>query len=273
LTGNWQVAWDDLQRLKESIDAKGGATPLQQLQQRVWLIHWSLFVFFNHPKGRDGIIDMFFQPQFINTIQTSCPWILRYLTCAVMANRRRRQQIKDILRVIRHEAHDYSDPITQFVECLYSRFDFEEAKDLLQKCTEVLANDFFLLPTMDDFIENARCFIAETFCKIYSKIDVLALSRYLNMAPEEGEKWIVNLVRDSRIDAKIDFSLNIINVNNAYPTVYQSVIEKTKGLAFKSQVLSAKIDKRQQANLKTQAAARANAVNAAGALEALVEQN
>lgn len=37
---------------------------LQLLQERTWLIHWSLFVFFNHPKGRDLIIDLFlYQPQ------------------------------------------------------------------------------------------------------------------------------------------------------------------------------------------------------------------
>jgi hypothetical protein len=56
-------------RIKEIIDAGGGAlggmglggmgNPLQALQQRAWLIHWSLFVFFNHPKGRDHIIDLF----------------------------------------------------------------------------------------------------------------------------------------------------------------------------------------------------------------------
>lgn len=39
-------------------------SPLQALQQRTWLIHWSLFVFFNHPKGRDNIIELFlYQPQ------------------------------------------------------------------------------------------------------------------------------------------------------------------------------------------------------------------
>lgn len=39
-------------------------SPLQSLQQRTWLIHWSLFVFFNHPKGRDNIIELFlYQPQ------------------------------------------------------------------------------------------------------------------------------------------------------------------------------------------------------------------
>lgn len=194
---------------------------MQQLQQRTWLIHWSLFVFFNHPKGRDGIIDMFFQPQYINTIQTSCPWILRYLTCAVITNRRRRQQIKELLKVICHEAHEFRDPVTEFVQALYVRFDFEESQKLLLECTQVLQNDFFLLGTLDDFVENARCFIAETFCKIHSKIDIKyfwkvnysLLSEYLNMDPSEGEKWIVNLIRDTRVDAKIDFSEVIASFN------------------------------------------------------------
>jgi translation initiation factor 3 subunit E len=36
------------------------ASPLNQLQQRTWLMHWSLFIFFNHENGRNGIIDLFF---------------------------------------------------------------------------------------------------------------------------------------------------------------------------------------------------------------------
>jgi len=64
----------------------------QLLQQRTWLIHWSLFVFFNHAKGRDEIIDLFlYQAPYLNAIQTMCPWILRYLTTAVITNKRRRQ--------------------------------------------------------------------------------------------------------------------------------------------------------------------------------------
>jgi hypothetical protein len=27
----------------------------------MWLMHWSLFVFFNHENGRNSIIDLFFQ--------------------------------------------------------------------------------------------------------------------------------------------------------------------------------------------------------------------
>ena len=40
------------------------STPhLMRLQQRTWLIHWSLFVFFNHPKGQDDIINLFLYQQ------------------------------------------------------------------------------------------------------------------------------------------------------------------------------------------------------------------
>lgn len=31
------------------------------------------------------------------------------------------------------------------------------------------------------------------------------MSQRLNLTQEEGEKWIVNLIRDTRVDAKIDF--------------------------------------------------------------------
>lgn len=41
-----------------------------------------------------------------------------------------------------------------------------------------------------------------------AKLTSSELSRTLNMSNEEGEKWIVNLIRDSRmgVDAKIDLA-------------------------------------------------------------------
>ena len=42
-----------------SVTLQAFSSDLQSLQQRTWFIHWSLFVFFNHPKGGDLIIDMF----------------------------------------------------------------------------------------------------------------------------------------------------------------------------------------------------------------------
>ncbi|KAG0225774.1 eIF3 subunit 6 N terminal domain-containing protein [Mortierella sp. GBAus27b] len=250
LVGNWEVAFEAIQELKDSIDKTHFPSALHQLEQRTWFLHWSLFVFFNHPKGRDAVVDLFLQPAYINTIQTSCPWILRYLTAAVITNKRRKTLIKDLVKIIEHESYQYRDPVTEFVEALYIQFDFDLAKKKLVECEEVLENDFFLVAIQEEFIQNARCFISETYCRIHQKIDIAELSQTLNMSKDEGEKWIVNLIRDTRVDAKIDYKENTVLMNMNSASVYQQIIERTKGLSFRSQVLATSIDKRESAQAK-----------------------
>uniref|UniRef100_S4RBQ4 Eukaryotic translation initiation factor 3 subunit E n=1 Tax=Petromyzon marinus TaxID=7757 RepID=S4RBQ4_PETMA len=253
LMQNWEAAMEDLSRLKDTIDNNSVSSPLQALQQRTWLIHWSLFVFFNHTKGRDNIIDLFlYQPQYLNTIQTMCPHILRYLTTAIIANkdaRKRRQVLKDLVKVIQQqESYTYRDPITEFVECLYVNFDFDGAQKKLRECETVLINDFFLVACLDDFIENARLFIFETFCRIHQCISISMLADKLNMSPEEAERWIVNLIRNARLDAKIDSKLGHVVMGNNAVSPYQQVIEKTKNLSFRSQKVAVNIEKKMSQN-------------------------
>ncbi|KAM9626597.1 eukaryotic translation initiation factor 3 subunit E [Trichechus inunguis] len=257
LMQNWDAAMEDLTRLKETIDNNSVSSPLQSLQQRTWLIHWSLFVFFNHPKGRDNIIDLFlYQPQYLNAIQTMCPHILRYLTTAVITNkdvRKRRQVLKDLVKVIQQESYTYKDPITEFVECLYVNFDFDGAQKKLRECESVLVNDFFLVACLEDFIENARLFIFETFCRIHQCISINMLADKLNMTPEEAERWIVNLIRNARLDAKIDSKLGHVVMGNNAVSPYQQVIEKTKSLSFRSQMLAMNIEKKLNQNSRSEA--------------------
>ena len=35
--------------------------PLEQLQQRTWVLHWSLFIHYNSSNGKNSLIDLFFQ--------------------------------------------------------------------------------------------------------------------------------------------------------------------------------------------------------------------
>ncbi|KAJ1918421.1 eukaryotic translation initiation factor 3 subunit E [Tieghemiomyces parasiticus] len=245
LQGNWEAAYEDMQKLRESIDMKAFTDPIQQLQQRTWLIHWSLFVFFNHPKGRDGIVDMFFLPQYLNTIQTSCPWILRYLAAAVITNKRRKNHLRELVRVIEQETYTYRDPVTDFLLAIYVDFDFELAQAKLRESERVLENDFFLVSTLEDYLENARGFVAEAYCRIHQRVDIAELSERINLDVEEGEKWIANLIRDTRMDAKINYKDNTVVVNPSATSLYQQVIEKTKGISFRSQVLTTAIEKRE----------------------------
>ncbi|KAJ2722956.1 eukaryotic translation initiation factor 3 subunit E [Coemansia sp. Benny D115] len=244
LLGNWEVAYEDMIKLKDTIDKVHFKTPTEQLQQYTWMLHWSLFVFFNHPKGRDGIVDTFLQPQYISTIQNACPWILRYLAAAVVTNRRRRNMMQELVKIIEQVSYTYRDPVTEFVEALYVDFDFDKAASKLEQCESVLERDFFLTGAVDDFVENARFFFAEVYCRIHKRIDMVGLTKRLNMKQEEGEKWIVKLIRDTRMDAKVDFKDNTVIMNPSYNPIYQQVIERTKALVFRSQVLNGAIDKR-----------------------------
>uniref|UniRef100_A0A2K6JXT2 Eukaryotic translation initiation factor 3 subunit E n=1 Tax=Rhinopithecus bieti TaxID=61621 RepID=A0A2K6JXT2_RHIBE len=192
LQQNCDADMEDLTWLKETTDNNSVSSPLQSLQQRAWLIHWSLF-FLQSPQRCD-IIDLFlYQSQYLNAIQIMCPHILHYLTTAVITNKsvqKHWQVLKDLVKVTQQESYTYKDPITESVECLYVNFDGEEC----------LVNDFFLVVCLKNFIDIAHLFIFDTFCHIHQCIGINMLADKLNMTPEETE-------RNARLDAKIDSKL------------------------------------------------------------------
>lgn len=248
LNENWVAGLEGINQLKEAIDANSRSlsfNPLQQLQQRTWLIHWSLFVFFNHPDGRNGITDLLLSEKYLNTIQTNCPHILRYLTTAVITNKRRRNVMKELVKVIQQESYAYSDPITEFVQCLYVNFDFEGAQDMLQKCEDTLKRDYFLHGMLDDFLEDARRTIFETYCRIHQVIDIEMLADKLNMDKYKAEKWVVNLIRQARLDAKIDSQANQVVMGLTVPSVYEQVVDNTKSLLIRASALAHNVGKPQ----------------------------
>ncbi len=125
LMGNWDQALDELKLLRDQVDSGAGGnaavssgfddaasvsgdaaatasaaapTTTQSaamagvnenlLQKRTWLLHWSLFVYFNHPQGREMLVEHFFSPAYLSTVQTSAWWLLRYLVVALVMTRR-----------------------------------------------------------------------------------------------------------------------------------------------------------------------------------------
>jgi len=251
---NWDSALTELKCLEQFIEESTFQSSLNLLQQRTWLIHWALFVFFfqdNPEKGRESLIQMFlYQKQYLNVIQTTCPWILRYLSTAVItqnSDQKRRNVMKDLVKVIQEESYTYRDPITSFIEDLYVNFDFKGAQQKLRECRDVLFNDFFLVACLDDFIENSRLMIFETFCRIHQCISISMLAEKLNMGTEEAERWIVNLIRNAKLDAKIDSQLGHVVMGTQTTSPYEQLIERTKALSFRSQMLQLNVEKKKKA--------------------------
>ena len=216
LTGRWDVALEELNTLREAIDSRSPSTlltpasptttttttttittnsttsstpepALVQLHSRTWLVHWSLFVYFNHPQGRTLLLETFLSPTYLNTIQTSCPWILRYLATSAILSRksssasstaapmstRVRNAIREVVKVIQTEEYQYQDPVTSFLKELYIEFDFEAAQRELTLAEKVVGDDFFLGEFREEFLDNARYLISEAYCRIHQKIDIV----------------------------------------------------------------------------------------------------
>ena len=58
------------------------------------------------------------------------------------------------------------------------------------------------------------------------------------MPHEAAERWIVDLIRNAHLDAKINSEKSYVVMGTQYPDVYQQVMEKTKDLAVRTHVLS-----------------------------------
>ena len=70
LEQNWDAAYNGLKNLKEIVDQKGLTSAAAQLESRTWLMHWSLFVCFNHESGKSMLLDIFLtDARYLHTIQ------------------------------------------------------------------------------------------------------------------------------------------------------------------------------------------------------------
>ncbi|KAL3124429.1 hypothetical protein niasHT_007712 [Heterodera trifolii] len=246
LLQSWDHAKDDLNRLRAYVDSEPFGSELELLQHRAWILHWSLYIHFNCPKGRDEVIDLCLNQQpYLSTIQILCPHLLRYLAVSVITSKNKQKaSLKDLVKTIEVERSNYQDPVTEFLSCLYIDFDFDAAQIKLRECESVLSNDFFLVGCLDDFRESARLLIFEMFCRIHQCISLEMLANRLNMDKSDAERWIVNLIRTYRIEgAKIDSQSGQVVMGAKPISIHEQVMENTKRMTFRSQQVALQLEK------------------------------
>ena len=145
----------------------------------------------------ESMVELFFTERYLQAITTVAPHLLRYLTAAVLLVKRRvakqsdsargynntgldsRRLLKDLIRTMQH--CDYTDPIVEFVDCLCVKFDFDGAQEKLAECRHLLETDFFLCKQTALFMEEARVFVFENYCRIHNKVDLSTLGQKLAM--------------------------------------------------------------------------------------------
>lgn len=259
LVEQWEaasVALDAVKAALESLVSSKRMSAIEALSERTWLLHWSLFVYWNNSAkgGLEQLVELFHTERYKQAITTNAPHLLRYLTAAVLLCKRRitkkaaagsnaeaRRLMKNLINVM--QDCDYSDPIVEFVNCLCVKFDFESAQTKLQECETVLAADFFLCKQTGLFMEEARVFVFENYCRIHNKIDLEALGKKLAMNEDEAERWIVDLIRNADLDAKIDSEHGCVVMGGTVQSVYEQVMERTRDLNVRSATMSQNLNK------------------------------
>ena len=250
LQAKWDETMGDFLAIKEAIEGKGIA-PLDQIRLRAWLMHWGLFVHCNRQDGIDSLADLFSDKGYQQTMENLCPWMLRYYTMSVILSPGRRgmgMMLRQILEEIRSLNYLYSDPITQFLESLYTQFDFDEAQKRLVECQELIKQDFFLQKFGPRFTHEARVLICEMYCTINRRVDLTMLSQKLQLTEDEAEKWMVQMVRGSAsnssnaIDAKIDSSDKQVIMAVHSKSTQQMIVDKTGELTQRTSAIATALE-------------------------------
>lgn len=251
LHGIWDEAATQVMRLEASLDSNSmKMTKAELVTQKAWLLHWAAWVIFKSEKGSQSaikLLDLFLSEKNLSVMSIACPHLFRYVAACLILHKRLKHMVKDTVAIINYECSEesaeYKDPITKFITALYMDMDFDEAQKQLKKCKSVLKVDFFLQDSWEEFEENARLLIFETYCRIHQCINIHMLASRINMKPEEAELWIVKLIQSAKLDARIDSEKSRILMAKQPPNVYQQVMERTKNLAFRSTMILSNLEK------------------------------
>ncbi|KAI8909149.1 hypothetical protein EDD86DRAFT_191222 [Gorgonomyces haynaldii] len=243
MTSNWNQALEDINKVREFLDQNPlSYSQSELLYSRATLVHWSLFVFFKHPRGLDGLTELFFSPLYLNAIQVACPWLISYLATAIVANKRRKNNLKELVKIIKLEK--IQDPRALFVQAILSDADFDKALVQFTASIDLVQKDYFSQHLKDQWIENGTLLICETYCRIHAQFETKELAQFIKKDVTQTEQLLQQLVQEQRIDAKVD--KHVLSVTIHHQTPQQVVLEKIQPIKQRTQQLIQSIEKSEE---------------------------
>ncbi|ETW38011.1 hypothetical protein PFTANZ_01249 [Plasmodium falciparum Tanzania (2000708)] len=215
--------------------------------QRSWLIHWSLIIIFHffmyviyvkntYPKNNSFSMlqDWFIDEKNLSILNLICPHIIRYYCVYAIFYRNRKDHFELILNTLNFIKSKYNDSFTSLLISIFTDYDFNMAQTCIATIGTLCERDVFLYKLKPYIEEHCRFIIFETYCRIHKSINIDMISSKVNLTREQAEKWIVNLIRNAKLDAKINSEKNCIEISTPPPNLYQQVIDKTQNLIMRS---------------------------------------
>jgi translation initiation factor 3 subunit E len=137
------------------------------------------------------MIDFFLQPAFFNTIQTSFPEMLKYLTAAVIIQR---QYSHELLKTLNLNVQQ--NAIIDFYRSLF----IAPAADKLTAATVEVSKDVFLKSHATIFSKQAKALLLESLSKLHVSLKLSVLLKQLELNAQD----VVSLLPGATVDTKKD---------------------------------------------------------------------
>lgn len=244
MSGDWAEAKNEMSKLREVTDNRNyQGSSLEQLKLRNWLIHNSLFIFFNEKELKEQLAnketcsqllqmnEIFISSSYLSTIEASCPWILRYIISSVLYTKDYRR-LRDLIRAVDIESYEFEDPFTQLIDALFIKFNFSQLGDIFENIKILTETDFFINHLdQKQLLKNIVELILRNVLKIYKTLSVSNFkAHFINGISDE----LFNEIVESNNDISLDASSNTLSLKKDKNDPYFQVYERTKALSFKS---------------------------------------
>ena len=225
-----------LNNIYELINNTSFVSNLIQLEQRLWLAHVSLFIFFNIDDNTQvqffQFIDFLYKNDILlNAIQIKAPYIFRYIVSSLILSvdfsiKLPNQLISSLVKHIKYEDYHH-DPILSFFMSLYNDYDFDKAGECILLCqNQVILNDYFLHTHYNRFMNNIRKLMLIVYIKTYQRIDMSILKSQFNLNIDELTNFIQSYITEKSY-THIEIKDNYLIVKPKMQNIHEQVQLRT----------------------------------------------
>eukprot|EP00331_Platyophrya_macrostoma_P006107 CAMPEP_0176432624 /NCGR_PEP_ID=MMETSP0127-20121128/15501_1 /TAXON_ID=938130 /ORGANISM="Platyophrya macrostoma, Strain WH" /LENGTH=498 /DNA_ID=CAMNT_0017814823 /DNA_START=29 /DNA_END=1525 /DNA_ORIENTATION=- len=237
------VLGDETDETKEDAAPVLGADEASAIH-RSFAMHWSLFHYFKGGESlSEGFLDHVFREFGSNprdrqapnqrAVELVAPHLLRYIAAACLLNRSKRAALYSTLRLSRM-CYEFTDVFLTFVEQLIGQVNFDAAFALLPQLAETIEGDYFLAGLKTHIMDSANKLIFEQYLRTHKTVSIATVAKRLfpeldpesEVAKAKAELWIANLIRESKVVAKIDSVGGKIDVSGNQSTFEKRMFDK-----------------------------------------------
>lgn len=158
----------------------------------------------------------------MNTLLIHGTYLMRYLIVVVIVLRKNKE-LKDLVKIVSKKNSKFEDPISNFIEELFVKVDFDASISQLLNLEQVLRNDYFLNSLTDELLNHSKQIIFENYCRTHKKVDVKLFAGKLKVT-QDLEVWTNEVLKYSLLNG--NYKDGILSMDILYPNIQKVISEK-----------------------------------------------